>query len=85
MTFNLLYKVGKNKMYKTYTRGEYGEVLRSFKELKERAANKNFKMISHAGGNMGVELCYTDGKQYVYLLVCTENERKMWWLGRIAN
>ena len=42
MTYNLLYKVGANKMYKTYTHGEYREVHQSFNELHKRATNKTY-------------------------------------------
>ena len=55
----------------------------SFNELHKRATDKNFKIISRSAGNMGVELCYCDGKQSVNLLVCNDDERKLWWLERI--
>lgn len=83
MTYNLLYKVGQNKIYKTYTQGEYLAVHKAFNDLHKRATDKNFKIISRSAGNMGVELCYYDGKQNVYLLICNENERKLWWLEKI--
>ncbi len=83
MTYNLLYKVGANKMYKTYTHGEYREVHQSFNELHKRATNKNFNIVGRSAGNMGVELCYFDGKQNVYLLICNDEERKLWWLEQI--
>ena len=84
MTYNLLYKVGQNKMYKTYAQGEFREVHQSFNDLHKRATDKNFKIISRSSGNMGVELCYYDGKQNVYLLICNEDERKLWWLEKIS-
>ena len=83
MTYNLLYKVGQNKMYKTYTRGEYLTVHKAFNDLHKRATDKNFKIVSRSAGNMGVKLCYWDGKQNVYLLICNEDERKLWWLEEI--
>ena len=84
MTYNLLYKVGLSKMYKIYTKGEYREVHQSFNDLHKRATEKNFKIIERSTGNMGVEICYYDGKQNVYLLICNEEERKLWWLEKIA-
>ena len=83
MAYNLLYKVGQSKMYKTYTHGDYREVHQSFSDLHKRATNKNFRIVSRLAGNMGVELCYYDGKQNVYLLICSDDERKLWWLERI--
>lgn len=83
MTYNLLYKVGRDQMYKTYTQGEYREVHHSFNELHKRATNKNFRIISRSAGNMGVELCYCNGKQRVYLLICNDDERKLWWFEKI--
>ena len=83
MAYNLLYKVGQSKMYKTYTQGEYLEVHKSFNDLHKRATDKNFKIVSRSAGNMGVELCYYDGKQNVYLLICSDDECKLWWLERI--
>lgn len=83
MTYNLLYKVGQSKMYKIYTKGEYREVHQSFNDLHKRATGKNFKIVSRAAGNMGVELLYSDGKQSVYLLICDDEERKLWWLEKI--
>lgn len=83
MAYNLLYKVGQNKMYKTYTQGEYCEVHKSFNDLHKRATDKNFKMVSRSAGNMGVELCYFDGKQNVYILICDDEERKLWWFEKI--
>ena len=52
MTYNLLYKVGANKMYKTYTQGEYREVHQAFNDLHNRATNKNFKIVGRLAGNM---------------------------------
>ena len=83
MTYNLLYKVGGNEMYKTYTHGDYREVYQAFNDLHKRATNKNFKIVGRQAGNMGVELCYYDGKQNVYLLICNDEERKLWWLEKI--
>lgn len=83
MTYNLLYKVGKNEMYKLYSKGEYREVHHSFNALHKRATDKNFKIVCRAAGNMGVELCYNNGKQSVYLLICSEEERKLWWFEKI--
>jgi lipoate synthase len=82
MTYNLLYKVGNNK-YKTFTKGEYIKVSKAFDDLHKRATDKNFKIISRSAGNMGVELCYCDGKQSVYLLICNDDERKLWWFEKI--
>ena len=83
MTYNLLYKVGRNKMYKTYTQGEYSEVHQSFNDLNQRATNKNFKIVARSYGNMGVVLCYSNGKQNVSLLICSETEKNLWWIGKI--
>lgn len=83
MTYNLLYKVGQSKMYKTYTQGEFREISQSFNDLNKRAIDKNFKMIARAAGNMGVELRYNDGKQNVYLLICSDDELKLWWTDKI--
>lgn len=83
MTYNLLYKVGANKMYKTYTQGEYREVYRSFNDLHKRATDKNFKIVSRSAGNMGVELSYCDGKQNVKLLICSDDEKNLWWVEKI--
>lgn len=85
MAYNLLYKVGQSKMYKTYTHGEYREVHNSFNDLHKRATDKNFKIISRSAGNMGVELCYYDGKQNVYLLICSDDERNLWWVSNIED
>ena len=83
MAYNLLYKVGANKMYKTYTQGEYLEVHKSFNDLHKRATDKNFKIVSRSAGNMGVELCYCDGKQNVNLLICNDEEKNLWWVEKI--
>ena len=83
MIYNLLYKVGMNEMYKIYSVGEYREVHQSFNELHKRASDKNFKIVSRAAGNMGVELRYCDGKQSVYLLICNKEERMLWWIEKI--
>ena len=83
MAYNLLYKVGQSKMYKTYTQGEYREVHQSFNDLHKRATDKNFKIVSRSAGNMGVELCYCNGKQNVYLLICNDEEKNLWWVEKI--
>lgn len=83
MAYNLLYKVGASKMYKTYTQGEYSEVHKSFHDLHERATDKNFTIVSRSAGNMGVELCYFDGKQNVNLLICSDEEKNLWWVEKI--
>jgi hypothetical protein len=70
-------------MYKIYSKGEYREVHQSFNELHKRAIDKNFKIVSRLAGNMGVELHYCDGKQSVYLLICNDEERKLWWFEKI--
>ena len=85
MTYNLLYKVGKmNNMFKIYKSGELRDVHRSFNELHKRATDKNFKIVSRSAGNMGVQICYFDGNVNVCLLICSENERKLWWMEKIA-
>jgi hypothetical protein len=71
-------------MYKVYTQGEFREVHHIFNDLHKRATDKNFKIISRSSGNMGVEVCYFDGKQNVYIRICNEEERKLWWLEKIA-
>lgn len=83
MIYNLLYKVGMNEMYKIYSKGDYREVHQSFNALHKRATDKNFKIVSRSAGNMGVELRYCDGKQSVYLLICNDEERKLWWIEKI--
>lgn len=82
MRYNLLYKVGNNK-YKTFTRGEYIKVSKAFDDLHKRATDKNFKIVSRAAGNVGVELCYYDGKQKVNLLICNDKELRLWWSEKI--
>ena len=72
-------------MYKTYTHGEYREIHKSFNDLHKRASDKDFKIISRSLGNMGVELCYNDGTQNVYLLICSDDERNLWWKSSIED
>ena len=83
MTYNLLYKVGRNQLYKTYTKGAYSTVHQSFNDLHKRATDKNFKIVSRSYGNMGVVLCYSNSKQNVSLLICSETEKNLWWVGKI--
>lgn len=83
MTYNLLYKVGQNKMYKIYMHGEFREVHQSYNDLHARATSKKFRIISRSYGGLGVILNYSDGKQNVNIVICSEDERKAYWLENI--
>ncbi len=85
MIYHLLYKVGDNKFYKTYLKGEFIDIHHTFNALKERAANKSFVMRRRSQGNMGVRITYTKGEESVQFLICTDEQLNLWWANDVAQ
>lgn len=84
MNYNLLYKVGKNENYKTYTKGQFKDVHNVFNSLRERAAAKSFTMTKRSQGNMGVILTYSRGTESVVFIICNDEELRLWWSNKVA-
>lgn len=84
MNYNLLYKVGDNKLYKTYLKGEFIDIHHTFNALRKRAADKSFTMTRRSQGNMGVRITYSKGEESVQFLICTDEELRLWWSDKVA-
>ena len=85
INYNLLYRVGNNKLYKTYYHGSFRDLGHIFDGLRERAANKSFIMRRRSQGNMGVRITYTKGEESVQFLICTDEQLNFWWSDKVAK